>query len=167
MARNAIPALLAALVLAGGLAACGEKEETIDGSDTQTTGASGAAAEVAGDWTGRLTQKGIPPFEVAVRINPSGTARVAYTGIDCAGRWELGPVVPASGGNPARYTFRETITAGVGGNCKGTGDVTISAAGVGVLAYEFTGGGVTSRGTLTATDTDGLLPTFRQARGQD
>ena len=171
MARHLIPALIASVALAAAVAACGEKEETIATvGDTQTavtqttpTPAPAPAAEVAGDWAGRLTQKGIKPFEVAVRIEPSGEGQVAYTGIDCAGTWVLGPVRPASGGNPARYNFRETITSGAGGDCKGTGNVTISAAGVGKLAYEFTGGGVESRGTLTASNTAGLEPTFRQS----
>ncbi|MDP9188263.1 MAG: hypothetical protein M3O25_03325 [Actinomycetota bacterium] len=156
-------AALACLVLAAlglGLAACGEKEEP--DLSSATTAPEPRAAEVAGDWTGQLTQKGLAPFQVAVRIEPAGSGTVAYTGINCGGVWALGPVRPAEGSTVPRFFFRETIQSGAGGSCKGNGSVTITPAG-GSLSYEFVGGRAESRGTLTSTDAAGLAPVFQQA----
>ena len=98
-----------------------------------------------------------------MRIDASGSAEVAYTGIDCTGTWALGPARPAEGSDTVRYFFRETITAGAGGNCKGTGNVTITPAADNTLTYEFVGGGVESRGTLVQSNPQGLEPTFKEA----
>jgi hypothetical protein len=160
--------LVATLALAAALVAgCGEKDEpdltaaaTETEAPTTTTAPAGPAAEVAGDWTGQLTQKGLKPFQVAVRIDPSGNGQVAYTGIRCGGSWGLGPVQESA---PPTYNFRETIRRGAGGKCKGTGNVQIVPAADGTLGYNFTGGGVTSRGTLTRTDAAGLAPVFKRA----
>jgi len=161
-------ALIAALALASALfAGCGEKEEPDLGAATSatdttaTTGGTAAqpAAELAGYWTGTLRQKGLAPFRVAVRIDPSGTGQVAYTGINCAGTWALGTVQESQ---PPTYNFRETIDRGAGRRCKGSGNVAIIPAGDS-LTYRFNGGGVTSRGTLDRSDAAGLRPIFKQA----
>ncbi len=168
MIRNGLlPALAAAALMVLPLAGCGEKDEPDLGSAATTTSSTATtaaepAAEVAGDWTGQLTQKGLKPFQVGVRIDPSGSGQVAYTGINCGGTWGLGPVRAAEGSAVPRYFFRETIKTGAGGDCKGKGSVTITPAD-GSLTYEFVGGGVESRGTLAKTDAAGLAPVFAQA----
>jgi hypothetical protein len=119
---------------------------------------------IAGNWTGTLQQKGLKPFRIAVRIAANGGGDVAYTGIECGGHWRLAsdvPSVPAPG-----YAFKEEITEGAGGNCKGTGTVIIRPdppPAPNVLGYEFTGGGVASKGTLHKTDAAGLKPVFDEA----
>ena len=45
--------------------------------------------------------------------------------------------------------FREVIDRGQGGKCKGKGTVAVEPTQSGRLTYEFRGGGVVSRGTLT------------------
>ena len=151
--RSLIPviALLALL-----LASCGGGgEDSGDGN---------AAQPIAGDWIGTLKQKGLAPFRVAVQIEPSGSGRVAYTGIECGGTWTMQPEI--LGSDPPRYGFDEQIDEGAGGNCKGSGDVSIQPDAVApqeVLDYTFTGGGVTSRGFLHRTDTAGLKPVFDEA----
>ena len=50
--------------------------------------------------------------------------------------------------------FRERIDAGAGGECKGTGTVTVSHLSGGHakrLRYQFTGGGIESQGVLSNT----------------
>jgi hypothetical protein len=154
LARTAA-ALAAVVVLAG----CGEKEEELGSATTSEPG-----AEIVGDWTGELTQAGLKPFRVAVRITDplaGEAATVAYTGINCAGTWKsLGPAVVGTPG----YRFLETIDSGAGGNCKGTGNVTLAPEpGTEGLIYTFTGGGVQSGGVLTPTDAAGIAPVFQQA----
>jgi hypothetical protein len=147
--------VLGILVLAG----CGEKEENLE--PAPTTAASDPTAEIAGDWTGQLAQKGLAPFQVAVRIEASGTAQVAYTGINCGGAWTPSGAPVASTG-PA-FTFEETIDRGAGGTCKGSGTVVVTHEPNDALRYRFTGGGVTSRGVLQRTDAPGLRPVFEHA----
>ncbi len=135
------------------------------GSDAEST-QSNAAQAIAGDWTGALKQKGLAPFRVAVRIEPSGDGRVAYTGIECGGTWSLGVVRYT---RPEQYEFGERIDEGAGGKCKGSGSVSVrpeldSKAFDSRLQYEFRGGGVTSRGLLNRTDAAGLKPVFDEAR---
>jgi hypothetical protein len=133
-----------------------------DGGGTTTT--VGPAQEIAGDWTGQLTQKGLAPFRVGVRIEADGTGRVAYTGIECGGMWTLKRALAS--GPPAGYTFREEITQGAGDSCKGAGAVGIAPMPVRApkeLGYGFTGGGVSSHGTLHQTDEAGLKPVFDEA----
>lgn len=153
--RSLALALAATALLAAG---CGEKDEP-QLAATTTAPPTGATAEIAGDWTGTLSQKGLKPFRVAVRIEPAGTARVAYTGIRCGGAWAHTATEESA---PPRYRFAETIDSGAGGECKGTGEVTLVPRGEG-LSYTFTGGGVTSTGTLARTDATGLAPVFSQA----
>jgi hypothetical protein len=137
-------------VLAALLASCGGSGSS--GDD--------AAKAIAGDWTGTLTQEGLKPFRIAVRIETSGDGQVAYTGIDCGGKWDLRSVESGT------YTFTEKIDEGAGGECKGSGEVSVkldSKASGSRLDYEFTGGGVTSRGVLDRTDAAGLEPIFDEA----
>jgi hypothetical protein len=143
-------ALLPALMLL--LTGCGSS----DSSNTSTK-ASRDTRAIAGDWTGELSQQGLPSFRIAVAIAPTGGAAVAYTGIDCAGVWtELG------GSAPATYEFREDIKFGSGGKCKGSGRVSLKRTGTD-LAYTFHGGGVTSHGSLSRTSQRELKKVFRQA----
>jgi hypothetical protein len=155
-----LPLLLSALLMAG----CGDDGDDRDGTDTNM----GATKEIAGDWTAQLEQRNLKPFQIAVRIEPNGTGRVAYTGIECGGDWDLGGVQESL---PPHYLFAEDIREGAGGACKGSGDVTITPrlrkphpqAAYTELDYSFTGGGVTSRGVLHRTDAAGLKPIFDEA----
>jgi hypothetical protein len=152
-------ASIALIAICGLLAGCGEKEEDLDAGVTTTT--NDATAEIAGRWTGQLTQKGMAPFQVGVWIVPSGTAMVAYTGINCGGSWSPSAAPVASTGTT--FTFQETIDVGAGGACKGTGTVVVRHEVNDTLNYRFTGGGVTSRGVLRRTDFAGLRGVFEQA----
>ena len=99
-----------------------------------------------GSWTGELRQRGMAPFRVWARIaDPDGSAgnTVRYSGIGCSGKWTA-----IRGGGPA-HRFTETITAGAGGACKGSGTVTLRPTDdPNALRYVFRGGGVTSSGIL-------------------
>jgi len=140
------------------LAACGEKEENLDPGATTT--ANEAAVEIAGGWTGQLTQKGLPPFQIAVVIDPEGSGLVAYTGINCGGTWTPKFATAPSAG--AEYLFEETINREAGGSCKGTGTVSVTRTGD-TLSYRFTGGGVTSTGVLSPVGADQVFAVFKQA----
>jgi hypothetical protein len=144
-------ALLAAMVLAVALSACGEKEEPssaeLAASAPTTTDATTATAtedfDIVGIWQGQLRQQGLKPFTVRARITGlrnSDRNFVGYSGIDCAGRWYYE-------GRGAAFRFREVINRGKGGKFKGVGQVTLTPVGERLL-YEFTGGGVESRGKL-------------------
>ena len=101
MARSPILALLASLALAAAIAACGEKEETIGTSTTSPS----PTFDIAGDWSGQLTQKGLKPFLVAVRIGEA-RSQVAYTGINCGGDWVSNGQTASE---PKIYSFTEVI----------------------------------------------------------
>jgi hypothetical protein len=124
--------------------------------------------QIAGGWHGKLHQEGLAPFAVAVDIGAGGTGRVAYTGIECGGKWTLRETQPSS---PPRYIFTEVITEGSGGSCKGAGIVTLSpiqrhspnGPAYTRINYEFTGGGVTSRGLLHRVHSGQVAPFFREA----
>jgi hypothetical protein len=149
---------MSALVVAG----CGSSGS--DGTTSTPAIKNGATKEISGPWTGKLAQSGLAPFQIAVLIGPDGTGRVAYTGIECGGRWTLKRTLASS--PPAGYTFRETITQGVGGECKGIGEVGIGPHPPGdpeTLGYAFTGGGVSSKGTLHKTGPARLKPVFDEA----
>lgn len=157
--RARMLAALAMLALAAGLAACGEKQENID-----TSAAGSDISAITGDWRGELTQAGLEPFLVAVRIEQPGSGRstqVAYTGIDCGGLWKL---KAAPDTDPPSYLFSERIDQGAGGECKGKGSVTLKPKAIGGgLGYTFLGGGVQSTGTLLRSDDAGIAPVFAQA----
>ena len=147
------------VLVAVAVAGCGSED---DGGKTTTRVQ--LTPLLAGDWTGTLTQKGLAPFRIAVRISSDGTGRVAYTSIECVGSWIVKNVLASS--PPAAYNFRERITEGAGGKCKGEGVVSIAPEprqAPKELGYGFTGGGVSSRGVLHRTDSAGLKPVFDQA----
>jgi hypothetical protein len=152
---------LCALLIAG----CTDDEGS---GGTTLSNVEGITRQIAGRWTGALHQKGLAPFKVAADIGADGKGRVAYTGIECGGDWTLDQVEPVT---PPHYLFKEAIEEGSGGSCKGTGTVTLSpiqshspnSPAYNRLNYEFTGGGVTSRGLLHRTDLAHLTPVFRQA----
>jgi hypothetical protein len=160
LVRWLIPLVSLFVALLGGCGSSGDDGTTSTAAIKELPARAGA---IAGDWEGTLYQKGLPPFQIAVRIDPSGTGRVAYTGIDCAGEWEPRGIV----GFQSRYfAFTERINRGAGGECKGTGRVKAYldlATGEGRLRYGFAGGGVRSRGVLRRTDAAGLAAVFRQA----
>jgi hypothetical protein len=151
---------IGALLIAG----CGDGE---DSSDVTAPG-EGITRQISGRWTGTLHQTGLKPFEIAADIGADGEARVAYTGIECGGQWTFEGVI---GSLPPGYQFTETIEEGAGGSCKGTGTVSLSpiqghapnSPAYSQMTYSFTGGGVTSSGTLRRTDIAHLMPIFRQA----
>ncbi len=149
MMRSKLIALSAALLLALGLSACGEKEEpssaelSADAPTTTTTTAPTQNFNIVGTWQGQLRQQGMKPFTVKARITGLSNGDrnfVGYTGIDCAGRWYYE-------GQGTAFRFREVINRGKSEKCKGAGQVTLSPIGDRLL-YEFVGGGVESRGKL-------------------
>jgi hypothetical protein len=129
-------------------------------------------AELEGDWAGELKQAGVPPFEVAVSFTPGAPTRVAYTGIECGGTWTATGTLDSL---PPYYLFDERIDQGEGGECKGTGQVSLnpqepcrkpqgeSCAVYQHLDYEFRGGGVVSKGTLTRASETELERIFDEA----
>jgi hypothetical protein len=149
-----------AALLAGG---CGDG----DSSDVTEPGA-GITRQISGRWTGTLHQEGLKPFKIAADIGTGGDAHVAYTGIECGGEWTLDEVRPSL---PPRYVFTERISEGAGGSCKGVGTVSLAPIqghapnrpAYNRLNYQFTGGGVTSRGLLHRTDPAHLVPVFKVA----
>jgi hypothetical protein len=138
-------AILAVLLAAALLGGCGEKDEP-SASELATTSASQQTEEdfeIAGDWRGELRQKGVKPFVVTAEIaGPEGPNSVHYTGIDCSGKWTF------EGRYGNDYSFHERIDRGKGGECKGSGTVTLRDEGRDELGYEFRGGGIESQGTL-------------------
>lgn len=168
-----LPALLALVLLAAAISGCGDDEDTTTTAATtapapdttaQAAQPSGLPNDIAGDWTGELTQKGLKPFEVAVRIDPDGPTRVAYTGINCGGHW----VFKLAGESlPPIYVIDEAIDEGAGEVCKGSGTVTLKPRSkrppYSELDYDFRGGGVLSQGVLTRTDTAGVDAVFDRA----
>ena len=148
---TAIALLLTLGSVAGG---CGSESDS-GGSDTTTAATQPApvgpvrAKFPAGRWHGRLAQRGLKPFQVHVVIrsrNRPAENRVAYTGIDCGGNWAY------LGNRGPDLRFREVINRGRGGNCKGTGVVTLRYIAADRLRYEFRGGGVSSSGFLRPVD---------------
>ena len=139
------------------------------GSSTDVTApGEGITRQISGRWTGKLHQKGVKPFVIAVDIGAAGSGEVAYTGIECGGHWTLDWVEASA---PPRYFFKEEITEGAGGSCKGTGEVSLAPIQDNEpnepayvrLNYQFTGGGVISRGLLHRTDAGAVAPVFEQA----
>lgn len=135
--RRVAGALLALALLAG----CGDGEGTATAGDP--------IAPIAGTWEGKLHQKDTKPFPIDVTIASADSAAdnvVHYGGsIDCSGTWRY------LGSEGDAFEFEEVIERGRGGACKGRGRVSVSQAGDD-LDYEFSGGGVESRGVLRRTD---------------
>ncbi len=101
-----------------------------------------------GHWQGTLDQKGIKPFPIQAAILSATDPKrnvVHYGGqIDCSGTWTY------LGAQGPQVRFRERIDSGAGGNCKGTGTVTVEPLqGNGRLSYRFSGGGIESQGQLS------------------
>jgi hypothetical protein len=146
-------ALVAAVAI--GVSACGEKEEP-DLSQLPPppqpqapNPPKGLPQAVVGQWQGTLRQKGVQPFPIGVRIVSATEPEqntVHYGGqIDCSGNWRY---LDAEG---PQVHFRELIDSGAGGDCKGTGNVTVTPleGTAPRLRYEFIGGGIESRGVLS------------------
>jgi hypothetical protein len=137
----------------GIVAGCGDDSETPAGAPTRVTKIDQPPPLFpAGRWQGRLAQRGLKPFQVRVRIRSRSRPaenRVAYTGIDCGGNWAY------LGNRGPDIRFREVIDRGRGGNCKGTGVVTLRYIAADRLRYEFRGGGVSSSGFLRPIDQEG------------
>ena len=151
MPAKPIPAVALA-VLAIAAAGCGEKQEP-DLSQVPPppqppapNPPPGLPAAVKGLWAGTLSQKGVKPFPIRVRIVSAAEPKrnvVHYGGqIDCSGRWAY------AGASGPTVRFRETIDRGSGGRCKGSGEVGVTPGSRGMLRYEFRGGGVHSTGVL-------------------
>lgn len=109
-----------------------------------------AAESLQGTWKGTLTQKDMPKFTVTATIrtfNPESSDNPVFYGspLHCRGRWRF---LDRTG---SVYRFRETITSGHSSSCKGTGTVKLAWKGGDRARYRFSGGGVTSSGTLTRT----------------
>jgi hypothetical protein len=105
-----------------------------------------AHLSILGRWRGQLHQRGVKPFIVTATIrgfDALSRNTVRYTGIDCSGHWTY---LTRSGRS---YQFREVITSGRGGKCKGFGRVTLTQVDAKHARYAFRGGGVVSRGVLT------------------
>jgi hypothetical protein len=137
-----VPGLLAAgAVLAG----CGGSS-----SSTRSSGQPGAlppaaARFVLGRWHGELHQRGLAPFRITVTVASLATSEpntVHYTGLNCGGDWTY------LGTSGAAVHFREVIDTGNSSTCKGVGEVTVSREAA-RLRYQFSGGGVVSRGLLS------------------
>jgi hypothetical protein len=130
--------------------------------------AEGITRQIAGEWAGKLHQSGVAPFKVAVKITPSGSGSVAYTGFRCGGEWTLTGVASSI---PPQYRFAETITQGAGGKCKGKGRVSLlpiqgfspNEPAYKRMNYSFSGGGVTSRGLLHRVHSGAEARVFRRA----
>jgi hypothetical protein len=150
--RLIAPLSVLVMVLAG----CGGSSDG-DGTTSTAAATSGPTREIEGSWAGKLTQTGISPFRIAVVISADGTGLVAYTGIECGGHWKLN-----SSAAP-QYVFTESIDAGAGGKCKGSGTVHLVHTASGTLQYRFAGGGVTSTGSLAPASARALTAIFDQA----
>ena len=150
-----LPALALVAVAAIAVSACGEKEEP-DLSQLPPppqpqapNPPKGLPQAVVGQWQGTLRQKGVKPFPIGVRIVSATEPQqnvVHYGGqIDCSGNWRY---LDAEG---PEVRFRELIDRGAGGDCKGTGNVTVAPLDGASprLRYEFVGGGVESQGVLS------------------
>lgn len=142
----ALLVLLFALVAAG----CGGSGDSSTSSAASSTASSaapraGSDAYVLGHWHGELHQKGMPAFVVSADVRSLTDPKrntVAYSVLRCGGNWTY------RGFAQGAYRFLEVIDRGVGGTCKGAGQVTLVPEGRDAARYEFRGGGVISRGTL-------------------
>lgn len=151
---------LGGLALLAGTAGCGEKAEPdIDrikadveslalGPALDRLRDSGATRPVPieGTWRGSLKQPGSSDFairaDIASLTDPAKNTVRYGAPINCAGNWRY------AGAQRDTATFEETIDSGAGGNCKGTGTVSLRLLSTDRLSYSFTGGGVQSQGVL-------------------
>ena len=69
---------------------------------------------------------------------------VSYTGINCKGNWTY------LGREGTAFRFREEITGGKGGSCKGKGIVALTPFARTGVDYTSRGGGVQSAGVLAS-----------------
>lgn len=138
-------ALLGALALAAGLAACSEKDEPDLTAAATTTGSEIPGFAIEGTWSGELQQAKLKPFTVTATIgslaDPAQNT-VSYSGINCGGNWTY------LGRDGTAYRFREVINRGKGGNCNGKGIVRLNPFDANGVDYDFQGGGVRSAGVL-------------------
>jgi hypothetical protein len=173
--RRLIP-LLTVVALVG-ITSCGDDDE--GGRPPKSLGdfLTGNAndfvgSQLRGNWGGRLTQKGLPPFEMAMNFEVGSDPLVAYTGIECGGTWTATGTLDSL---PPVYLFDERIDQGKGGECKGTGNVSLHpqepcrkpegepCSVYQHLEYEFRGGGVVSKGVLTRVSDSELERIFDEA----
>ena len=143
--RAQAAAAVAALLLAAGGCGGSDEDSGSGGGPVAPRGDAAPQAFPAGEWQGRLAQRGLPPFQMRAsirsRTDPSRNT-VAYTGIDCRGNWGY------LGRRGPDFRFREVIDRGRGGDCKGVGTVTLRYISSDRLRYEFRGGGVASSGFI-------------------
>ena len=159
---------LAVLLIA--IAGCGSVNDAGEPGGGNTDTQSAAARQISGNWRGTLHEAGLAPFEIAVDISAGNTAQVAYTGIKCGGEWSLDQVQAPSPSHFV-YVFTERINQGAGGNCKGTGRVSVSPKQRQIpnepayqrMTYRFSGGGVTSVGFIHRTDPEHMHSIFKRA----
>lgn len=103
---------------------------------------------IKGTWAGTLTQRDSPDFTVTATIRSfnryAARNSVRYgPPLRCRGHWRY------LGRTGRTHRFRETITSGDSAVCKGTGTIALTTqTNPDRLRYRFTGGGVTSSGTL-------------------
>jgi hypothetical protein len=141
---------LALATASAAVAGCGGSGGGYSTSGTASSERAGAAPPpaarfVIGRWQGRLHERGLAPFRIAVTVRSLATTavnEVHYTGIDCGGHWTY------LGATGTTVRFREVIDSGRSSACKGVGEVTLIRLG-GRLQYRFSGGGVVSRGLLS------------------
>jgi uncharacterized protein YceK len=156
-------------VLAIWIVGCGSVNDAGEPGATDST-RSAATRQISGNWRGWLHEAGLAPFEIAVNIGASGTGDVAYTGIDCGGEWTLN-AVRTSGPPHYLYVFTEQIAQGASRICKGTGRVLLSPIQRQIpnepayqrMSYQFSGGGVTSRGFIHRTDAGHMRAIYKRA----
>ena len=133
--------VVAGLAVGALLLGCGGRE-----SSRQTSSGDLSAKKVIGNWQGEISEKGLKPFRLTVTIASllrASQNRYHYTGIDCSGVWKF-----LGRRNPA-FRFRELYGGGGGPKCIPSGTVTLTPSGSRRLDFEYHGGGVTSRATLT------------------
>jgi hypothetical protein len=114
-------------------------------AELKTIDVAAARFSILGRWTGTLRQRGLKPFTVSATVrgfDALSLNTVHYSRIDCSGHWTY---LTRSGFS---YQFREVITSGKGGKCKGVGRVTLTRVDTNHVRYAFRGGGVVSRGML-------------------
>ena len=144
-ALGLVGALLALALPAGAANSLATAHDNLEEVTSSGRYLAAATFSILGRWKGRLHQRGVSPFTVTATIrgfDALSRNTVHYTGIDCSGHWTY---LTRKGGS---YQFREVITSGKGGKCKGVGRVTLTRVDPDHVRYVFRGGGVVSRGVL-------------------